>query len=111
PAQRRRLIVDQELARVRAELKATESVIRRHGSRCRSLRVIALNVLYADSATLIKVIRIHDNALSAAPSRGAQYTAISRPGSGSRKARTRLFSRCPHCSSSRPAFQAPPWSA
>src|SRR5258705_2014122 len=34
----------------------------------------------------------------------ARFNAISGPGSGSRKARTRLFSRRPHCSSSRLAY-------
>jgi hypothetical protein len=42
-----------------------------------------------------------------------RFNAISHPRFGSRKATTRLFSRRPHCpsSSSRPACQAPPWSA
>jgi len=41
----RRLIVDQELSRGRAELKAPEFVVRRHGTRGGNSRVIALNLL------------------------------------------------------------------
>jgi len=61
----------------------------------------------------IGVIRTRGDALSRrfGQAEVARFNATSGLGSASRKPTTRLSSRRPHCSSSLPACQAPPWSA